>query len=226
MAKQVLNNVKGIILYAAIQEPKLKYKSTTEFEWSVQVAVDKDTAKAWKKAYKKQPVKEYDREEFLAQFKLSELHESYDGVDEFYVVTLKRGTTMKKKGSNELIPVPENMGPKVLLKKGSVQEDITNTKLVANGSLGVVSIFHKENEEFGDSAGLKNILVTNLIEFVKTGGEAGDEFGEFMDEGGSGQDEFGEDDAPAAKSEKPAKASKEVAKEVAKSDLDDSDLPF
>lgn len=224
MAKQVLNNVKGIILYAAIQEPKNKYKSE-DTEWRVQVAVDKETAKAWKKAYKKQPVKEFDREEFLAQFKLTELHSSYDDIDEFYVVNLKRGTKMKDKKTGEMVVVPDHMGPKVLLRKGSVQEDITKTKLVANGSLGVVSIFHKESAEFGDSAGLKNILITDLVEFVKSGA-AGDEFGEFMEEGVEA-DEFGDDDAPAEKPVKAAKSEKTTAKEVVKPETDgDQDLPF
>lgn len=223
MAKQVLNNVKGIILYAAIQEPKNKYKSE-DTEWSVQVAVDKETAKAWKKAYKKQPVKEFDRDEFMTQFKLTELHSSYDDVDEFYVVTLKRGTKMKDKKTGEMVPVPDNIGPKVLLRKGSIQEDITKTKLVANGSLGVVSIFHKESSEFGDSAGLKNILITDLIEYVKSGA-AGDEFGEFMEEGVEA-DEFG-DDAPEEKPAKAAKAEKPAAaKEVVKPETDDDSLPF
>ena len=222
MATQTLNNVHGILLYTNIQKPKLQYESTTEYEWSVQVAISKEQAKEWKKAYKKQPVKEFDREDFIKKFGLSELPAGYEDTDEFYVVTLKRGTKMKDKTTGEMKPVPEGQGPKVFLRSGSVQKDITNTTLVGNGSIGAVSIFHKENAKYGDAAGLKNVLVMSLVEYKEGAGEAGSEFGEFMGED-DGADEF------SAPTEKPAKAATKPvkAKEVVESEsTGEDDLPF
>jgi hypothetical protein len=72
--------------------------------------------------------------------------------------------------------LPEMYRPKVLLQEGKVALDVTKTVLPANGSKGKVS-FEENNNDFGTFSRLKNVLVTEMIEYKKGGGNAADEFG-------------------------------------------------
>ncbi len=72
--------------------------------------------------------------------------------------------------------LPEMYRPKVLLQDGNIAIDVTKTTLPANGSKGKVS-FEENNNDFGTFSRLKNVLVTEMIEYKKGGGNAADEFG-------------------------------------------------
>ena len=119
--------------------------------------------------------------------------------------------------------------PKVFMMQGNTRLDITNEKLVGNSSYGTISIDRFDRTNGGSSLFLKNILVTDLVEYVKQESdyESGSEF----------------DDAPAVKAEKPSaksvaapasspsqgeRSAKPVAKKVSKpvDEEDDSDIPF
>jgi len=81
-----------------------------------------------------------------------------------WVWTLRKSVELGKTGK----PVPDKFKPKVYQRKGATLVDITNTALVGNGSTGVVStdLFVRNNGSV--SIYLKNVLVTNLIEWIKT----------------------------------------------------------
>lgn len=131
-----------------------------------------------------------------------------------WVFTLRKSTMLGKTDK----PVPKQYQPKVFMMQGNTRLDITNEKLVGNGSYGTISIDRFDRTNGGSSLFLKNILVTDLVEYVKQESdyESGSEF---------------DDAPPAAKAEKPAaKAApaKAAAKKVSKpvDEEDDSDIPF
>jgi hypothetical protein len=74
----------------------------------------------------------------------------------------------------------------VFKREGNTKIDITFSVLPGNGSLGFLSIERYEGK-MGAVARLKNVLVTNLVEYEKSSGtdyESGDEFAD-DDNGGS-----------------------------------------
>ena len=156
---ETINNV--TFLYTNINAPKNKYQSE-EKEWSVQVVLSKEDAKAWNKKFPKQKAKQFDNDEFTEKF---DIDLPFPNQEEQFTIKLARATTYKD--GNE---IPEKYAPKVYLQiaKGKVQ-DITKTKLVANGSKGKASYDVVENS-FGVFAKLHSILVENLIEYIPAGG--------------------------------------------------------
>lgn len=206
MAKQeTLKNVQGMLLYACIQSPVENYDKDGD-EWKVSVVVDEETAEQWDATFKKQKAKMVKRKAFESTYKVAPPTDD----DVFYVVTLKKPTTDSK--GNEL---DEKFHPKAFLKlDNGKRKDITQTSLIGNGSMGVVSIYVIENDKFGTSARLNNVLVTDLVEYI--GGEAGSEFDDMTD---GEEDEF--EDEPAPKKRKAA--SKPVEEEF--DDVDDEPAP-
>lgn len=152
--------------YAKIQQPDVKYQST-EKEYSVDCIVTKAVAKDWNKKYGKQKAKEFDRADFEKIFKIDA---PYEG-DEIYVIKLKKPAQYK-----DGTPLPEALKPRVLEKTEDGNIDITATKLVANGSKGVVQ-FDEVTNSFGTFAKLKAIRVDQLIEYRKGGDASFDELG-------------------------------------------------
>ena len=63
-----------------------------------------------------------------------------------------------------------------MLQEGKTAIDVTQSVLPANGSKGKVS-FEENSNDFGTFSRLKNVLVTEMIEYKKGGGNAADEFG-------------------------------------------------
>lgn len=157
-----------VFCYTKIQEPTFKYGSKTDKEYSVDVVVDKATAKAWKKKFPKNSVKELDNDEFARIFKIDP---PYKG-DEQYVLKVKARAQNK---DGDPIPYEWNTRPKVFVPEGDAVVDVTMSKLVSNGSKGDVA-FSISNGDFGTFPQLTGILVTNLIEYVSSGGN-GNPFG-------------------------------------------------
>ena len=164
----VLSNV--TFAYAKLAEPTKKYKSD-DLEYSIDVIVDKTTAKTWNKQFLKQKAKEYDSEEFKAAFKIdSPLGEDED----VYVIKLRKSAT--KDGT----AFDEKFRPKVFLDtKNGERVDITSSRLIANGSVGKVSYRVTSNDKFGDIAYLQNVLMDEdgFVEYTSTFTEGGSEFG-------------------------------------------------
>ena len=152
--------------YAKIAQADTKYQST-EKEYSVDCIVTKAVAKDWNKKYPKQKAKEFDRADFEKIFKIDA---PYEG-DEIYVIKLKKPAQYK-----DGTLLPDALKPRVLEKTENGNVDITATKLVANGSKGVVQ-FDEVTNSFGTFAKLKAIRVDQLIEYKKGGDAAFDELG-------------------------------------------------
>ncbi len=204
-------------LYTNIQQPKNKYQSE-EKEWSVQVVVSKEDAKAWNKKFPKQKAKQFDNDEFTEKF---DIDPPFKNQDEQFTIKLARATTYKDGN-----PIPEKYAPKVYLKIGNGKvQDITKTKLVANGSTGKAAYDVVENS-FGTFAKLNSICVENLIEYIPAGG-GGSPFGTVVaDEEDAAKREVFEkgDDKPASKPKAPVKPKQPEPE--AEEDFDSSDCPF
>ena len=211
--------ISGVFAYAKIQEPAFKYQSTTEKEFSIDIIVDKATAKAFGKQFPKQKGKQVDNDDFEEIYKMPP---PFPDQDEQYVLKLKRPAQYK-----DGKPLPESYWPKVMQKKGGKAVQIPREVLVGNGSTGKVSYDVNEND-YGTFAKLKNILVEDLKEYKKSGGSGADDFGLELEEPTA--DEFGSaDDGEGNEVKVPAKAAKTSTKASKKPPVDeesDSSDPF
>ena len=211
--------ISGVFAYAKIQEPAFKYQSTTEKEFSIDIIVDKATAKAFGKQFPKQKGKTVDNDDFEEIYKMPP---PFPDQDEQFVLKLKRPAQYK-----DGKPLPESYWPKVMQKKGGKAVQIPREVLVGNGSSGKVSYDVNEND-FGTFAKLKNILVEDLKEYKKSGGSGADDFGLELEEPTA--DEFGSaDDGEGNEVKVPAKAAKTSTKTSKKPPVDeetDETSPF
>ena len=157
MAKYTQETVNGTLLYVCIQQPTKKYESD-ETEWKVSLVVDKKTAKEWNKRFSKQKAKEIDNAEFESIYKIQP---PVYGQDEQYVIKISQNTHTADGKEMYQPKVYQDIG-------GNNVVDITNTKLVGNGSIGCVSYTVVENK-FGTFAKLNALLVNDLIEYQKAG---------------------------------------------------------
>ena len=174
-AKGVLENgfIRGATFcYTKMQEGSYKYQSKTEKEYSVEVIVDKKTAKEFKKTFPKNGYKEIDTSEFEDKFRIPA---PFEGQDEQFIIKMKAdcqlGHDAKKSGlkAGDAIPYEWSSRPKVFAPVEGGVDDITMTTLVANGSKGDVSFYIKHND-FGTFPAFTGMLVTDLIEYHKSDG--------------------------------------------------------
>jgi hypothetical protein len=206
----ILNN--ATFLYAKLNKPVNKYQSTDK-EFTVDVCVDKATAKAWNKQFPKQKAKEFDSAEFKEIFKIDPV---YSDQDEQFVIKLKRPAQYK-----DGKPLAEEHQPKVLIKQPNGKlKNVAKTVLVANGSKGVVEYDTTEND-YGIFAKLRNIRVDELIEYKNS---SSSELGDIEEDDevstGTALSEVAEDEPVSEEVKKP---SKKVSKPV---DDEDEDSPF
>ena len=158
MAKYTQETITGTLLYVCIQQPTKKYESD-ETEWKVSLVVDKKQAKEWNKRFSKQKAKEIDNAEFENVYKIAP---PVVEQDEQYVIKISQNTHTSDGKEMYQPKVYKDIGANNVI-------DITNTKLVGNGSKGSVSYTVVENK-FGTFAKLNALLVTDLIEYQKAGG--------------------------------------------------------
>ena len=208
---QDFTKVFGTVVFCQMAEPVKAFvkpgapKKPDEYKCSIVI-----TDKAYKKELEKYgksldtllSIKEVDSSDFEEKYKCV-LPE--DAGDEVWVFTLRKSSELGKTGR----PVPVQYLPQVFEKIKNTMVEITTTKNVGNGSKGWLSIDRFDRSAGGASLFLKNLLVTDLIEYVKqeSAYEAGSEFGE---------------DVPQAKA--PSKtAAKPTVKSKAKPPVDDED---
>ena len=211
----------GTLVYVQVQQPKQCYEESKGHEWKVSIVVSEDDAEQWDETYPKQTAKQVKTSDFLTYYKI---HAPFPSQRKQFVITVRKNT---KLGNGD--PVPEKYQPKVFEKVQNKVVDVTKTKLPANGSIGQISIESFEGK-MGVFARLKNVLVTEMIEYIKDDDGSGSEFGMQVDKGTSAGDEFGEvQTAQAFQAVKPEpKATapkKQAAKPVIEEDDDDS-IPF
>lgn len=220
MSDKKFDKIYGMLLYVSVQEPVKAYvKAGAEpkpDEWKASVVLtDEDYVDSLEEY-----AKELDTQLSLKKVKTSDFEEIYkvappeDAGSKVWVLTLRKSTQLGKTGKE----VPDLYKPKVFEKQGNRLVDITQSKLIGNGSMGAISVDRFDRTKGGSSLYLKNVLVTNLIEYIRTESdyESGSEF---------------EDEAPVASSKpesqpKPAKAAKPKAKPADTASEDDNDDPF
>lgn len=203
------NVVEGTLVYVCVQTPTTKYQSTDK-EFKVGIVVDEDTADAWDEQFPKQSAKAVKTTEFKELYKIDPV---FPSEKKQYIITLKKPAQYK-----DGTPLPNQYLPKVLVPIADGKfEDVTQTILPANGSKGKVSYETTQND-YGTFAKLKNVLVTEMIEYKKASSDAGADFGGTAV--ASGQEDFSE--APA----KPVAAKKTTTKRVVSEEEMDDSIPF
>lgn len=217
--------INGMLLYVAIQEPVKAYqKPGTDpkpDEWKASVVLTDedyvDELEEWAtKSDIKLSIKKVKTAAFEETYKVAPPEDAGKNV---WVLTLRKSTELGKTGK----PVPQQFRPKVYQKKGKVLVDVTNEVLVGNGSYGTVStdLFVRNNGSA--SIYLKNVLVTDLVEYVKTESSSSYvEGSEFADE----DTEIEQAVAPKKQSEDKPKGSTKAKPKVEAEDDSDQDLPF
>lgn len=165
--KKVTGKIEDVVFcYTKLQSGSLKYQSK-DLEYTVDVVVDKATAKQFKKDYPKNSVKDFDNAEFKEKFKIDP---PFPSQDEQFVIKIKAAAQLKSDvaaanlKAGDMIPYEWNSRPKVFVPTEGGVKDITLTVLVANGSKGDVA-FSVNTNDFGTFPQLTGILVKELIEY-------------------------------------------------------------
>lgn len=206
------NVIEGTLVYVCIETPNKKYQSEDR-EYTAAIVVDEDTADEWNDRFPKQPAKVVKTIDFEKEYKIAPV---FADEKKQYVIRLKKDAQYKDGN-----PIAEPFRPKVLWQKedGKVV-DVTTSVLPANGSKGKISFETSEND-YGVFAKLKNVLVTEMIEYVRPSRDAGDDFGVTVENSTTvAKGDFEKADAPVV--DKPARK-KPVVK---KADPLDDDIPF
>lgn len=212
MSNTAINNntITGTLVYVSVQTPTKKYGSETEKEYKAGVVVDEDTADAWEEMFPKQAAKAIKTSEFEDFAKIKPV---FPDAKKQYIITLKKPAQYANGN-----PIPQQYTPKVFLRDNDAALDITESALPANGSKGVLSFETAENK-YGTFAKLKNVLVTDLIEYKKSGGDGASDFGLKSKTQSTVENEFSDVKQESKATPKPKSKVEEP------SDLDD-DLPF
>ena len=213
-----MQKLTGMLLYVSLNKPVKGYVKAGEppkpDEWKASVAIsDEDVLDEYEafanKIDAKTSIKKVKTAEFEAIYKVAPPQDAGKNV---WVITLRKSTELGKTGK----PVPDLYKPKVFEKVGKTLVDVTNSKLPANGSYGSISIDKFERTNGTASLYLKNVLVTEMIEYVQeeSSYNPGDEF-----------DDEPKAEKPKAKPEAKATAVKPKAR-VKVEEEDDADVPF
>jgi hypothetical protein len=154
-----IKKLEGTLVYVQVQKPVDCFVKEKGQEFKASIVVDEETADSWNELYPKQPAKVVKTSEFEASFKIPP---PLPSEKKQYVITLRKNT---KLSNGE--PVPEKYIPKLVQRdEGGVLQDITQSVLPANGSKGALAVEHYDGK-MGPVARLKNVLVTDLIEYQK-----------------------------------------------------------
>jgi hypothetical protein len=162
--------VEGHLVYVKVAQSEKKYQSEVDYEYSVGVIVDEDAADTWSEQFKKQPAKKVKVSDFESKYKFPC---PIEGVKNVWEIKLKRAAT------TDGVPNDAKFRPKLFIDQEDGERiDATESRLCANGTFAKVSYYISDNS-FGTFSRLNNILVQedNFIEYVSSGGKAGDEFG-------------------------------------------------
>ncbi len=178
------DKIEGTLVYVQMQTPVKAFVKpgfpVKPDEWKASVViVDEDVLDDFE-AF----VTSIDAGTSIKKVKAAEFEEKYkcpvpEGAGKnVWVITFRKSTQLGKTGK----PVPEQYKPRVYQKKGNTLVDVTATSLPANGSKGVISIDRFDRDNGTASLYLKNVLVTEMIEYIKPEGsgssyEPGSEFG-------------------------------------------------
>jgi len=171
--KKTTGKIEDVTLcYIKLQEGSYKYQSKTEKEYTLDVVVDKATAKEFKKQFPKNGYKEFENIEFQEKFKIDP---PYPEQEEQFVIKLKAAAELKtdapKAGLKEgdTIPYEWSSRPKLFIPVEGGVEDVTMTVLASNGSKGDVA-FNVTTNDFGTFPQLTGVLVKELVAYENNSG--------------------------------------------------------
>lgn len=214
-----MQKLTGMLLYVSLNKPQKAYvkagEPTKPDEWKASVAItDEDVVDEYEEFAKgidaKTSIKKVKTTEFEGIYKVAPPEDAGKNI---WVVTLRKSTQLGKTGKE----VPDLYKPKVFEKVGKALVDVTNSKLPANGSYGSISIDKFERTNGTASLYLKNVLVTQMIEYVAESGPEYEPGSEFDDE-----PKAEAAPAPKAKTEVKPKARAKVETPVE----DEDEIPF
>lgn len=179
----------GVLMYTKMteerkgpvyEERKLPKEKQTRWEYSVDVVVDEDTADQFDELFPKQSAKKFLKKAFMEQYKIESDADFPEALDskakKFFVIKLRQGTHYEekdkatKKKTGRWLPFSNEIRPRCVEVVGDKKVDITLTKEVGNGSIGTVIAKVTTSDLYGNSAKLRGILVTNLLEYSSNGG--------------------------------------------------------
>ena len=215
-----MQKLTGMLLYVSLNKAQKAYVKPGEpakpDEWKASVAItDEDVVDEYEEFAKgidaKTSIKKVKTAEFEGIYKVAPPEDAGKNI---WIVTLRKSTELGKTGK----PVPDLYKPKVFEKVGKALVDVTNSKLPANGSYGSISIDKFERTNGTASLYLKNVLVTEMIEYVA---ETGPEY-----EPGSEFDDEPKAEAPKAKAEPKAEVKPKARAKVETPADGDDDIPF
>lgn len=169
MATQNLVKIENVYFYyVKIAEPQKDVfdPEGLKKKFSVNIAVDKATAKEFKKLKLNKTVKEIDEATFLKQYKAIPDALKNDE-DEYFIISFSANATYADGN-----PTPEWTWPKTYLTVNGKPVDSTKT-LVGNGSFGDIRISTREGKT-GINTALHSILVKDLVEYERRGDEWAD----------------------------------------------------
>jgi hypothetical protein len=213
-----MQKLTGMLLYVSLNKPQKAYVKAGEpakpDEWKASVAItDEDILDQYEEFAKnidaKTSVKKVKTAEFEGIYKVAPPEDAGKNI---WVVTLRKSTELGKTGK----PVPDLYKPKVFEKVGKALVDVTNSKLPANGSYGSISIDKFERTNGTTSLYLKNVLVTEMIEYVPDETATYEAGSEFDDEA----------EAPKAKPAAKVEAKPKARAKVETPAEDDEEIPF
>lgn len=211
-----MKKLSGMLVFVCLDKAVPCFDKEKGKEFKAGVVVDEDTADAFAEIFAKQPAKKVKRAEFESIYKVA----PPEGTEKnLYVITLKKN---EKLANGE--DIPDKYRPRVFLQEGNTRKDITFSTLVGNGSYGTISIDRYDND-YGSSARLQNILVTDLIEYERKGSdyESGSEFDDDNADDGEGNNVK----VPAKAKAKPeVKAKPKAASKPAEDEFDNDSIPF
>ena len=154
---EIIENV--TLCFAKIAESGKKFESEDR-EYSVNVTVNKQTAKDFKKKFTKQPIKEFDNKDYEVKFGIKV---PYPEQDEQFVIKLSKGHII-----NGVESYNNKFRPQAyLVNQDSTLTCITTSRLIANGSVADVA-YRVTTNKFGTFAHLEGVRITNLIEYRKS----------------------------------------------------------
>jgi hypothetical protein len=209
------DKISGMLLYVNIHEPVKAFVKPNvppkPDEWKASVVITDEDYVDELEAYGSEldtllSIKKVKKTDFAEKYKVDPPDEAGKNL---WVVTFRKSVELGKTGK----PVPDLYKPKVFERIKNTLVDITHSKLVGNGSMGTISVDRFDRSSGGSSLYLKNVLVTDLIEYVKTESDY---------ESGSEFEDKSAEDKPVSK---PVAAK---AKPKAKPQVDDEDesIPF
>lgn len=159
--------IQGTIVYSNLQNPVENFNKDG-YEYTVQLVVSEKVAKAFKRKFKKQAPREVPTSEFTEIFKCEV---PFPDQEDQYIIKMKQATEYLDKKTNKKVPITERMRIRALLNTGRknssgkpILEDITDEKLIGNGSVGVI-MFREASNKFGTFAQPQAIRVDELVEY-------------------------------------------------------------